>query len=111
MPEQVLDLWPAPKSAAVLILANTLLLGYAVATLILQGVFMSIEALIDGMTRSEQLATLQLIWDRLTSSPEGTEPPDWHGDVLAQRVVSVKDGTANFVDWADAKKRLRERHG
>lgn len=72
---------------------------------------MGIEAIIDGMTRSEQIAALQLIWDRLASSAEGTQPPDWHGDELAKRVAAVKDGTAQFVDWADAKKRLRERHG
>ena len=72
---------------------------------------MGIEAIIDGMTRSEQIAALQLIWDRLASSAEGTQPPDWHGDELAKRVAAVQDGTTKFVDWTDAKKRLRERHG
>jgi hypothetical protein len=53
---------------------------------------------------------LQLIRDRLASSAEGRERPDWHGDELAKRVAAVHDGTAKLVDWADAKKRLRERH-
>lgn len=72
---------------------------------------MGIETLIDSMTRHEQIAALQLLWDRLASSPEGTEPPEWHGDVLADRRAAVENGTAKFVDWVDAKKRLRERHG
>ncbi|WP_390173910.1 addiction module protein [Rhodopirellula islandica] len=63
------------------------------------------------MSRTEQIAALQLIWDRLSSVPGGTEPPGWHGDVLAERRASLEDGTAKLVDWADAKKRLRERHG
>jgi len=70
-----------------------------------------IEAIIDNMSRHEQLAALQLLWDRLASSPEGTQPPDWHGELLADRMAAVENGTAKFVDWTDAKKRLRERHG
>lgn len=72
---------------------------------------MGIEAIIDNMSRHEQLAALQLLWDRLASSPEGTQPPDWHGELLADRMAAVENGTAKFVDWTDAKKRLRERHG
>jgi hypothetical protein len=72
---------------------------------------MGIETLIDSMSRHEQMAALQLLWDRLSSSPESTEPPAWHGEILAERVASVENGTAKLVDWADAKKRLRDRHG
>jgi putative addiction module component (TIGR02574 family) len=72
---------------------------------------MGIETLIDNMSRNEQIAALQLIWDRLATSAEGTEPPEWHGDVLAERLAAVENGSAKFVDWPDAKKRLRERHG
>lgn len=72
---------------------------------------MGIETLIDNMSRNEQIAALQLIWDRLATSAEGTEPPEWHGDVLAERLSAVENGSAKFVDWPDAKKRLRERHG
>ncbi len=72
---------------------------------------MGIEALVDSMSRSEQIAALQIIWERLNASPGTTEPPDWHGDVLADRRRSLEDGTAELVDWADVKMRLRERHG
>lgn len=72
---------------------------------------MGIEAIIDNMSRHEQLAALQLLWDRLASSPEDTQPPDWNGELLADRMAAVENGTAKFVDWTDAKKRLRERHG
>jgi hypothetical protein len=70
---------------------------------------MEIESLVDSMSRSEQIAALQIIWDRLSASPEGTQPPDWHGEVLAERRASLENGTAKLVDWADAQKRLRER--
>lgn len=72
---------------------------------------MGIETIIDTMSRREQLAAMQLLWERLAFSADGTEPPQWHGDVLADRRAAVENGTAKFVDWADAKKRLRERHG
>jgi hypothetical protein len=70
---------------------------------------MEIESLVDSMSRSEQIAALQIIWDRLSASPEGTQPPDWHGEVLAERRATLENGTAKLVDWADAQKRLRER--
>jgi len=41
---------------------------------------MGIEAIVDSMSRIEQLAPLQLIWDRTSASSEGIEPPDWRGE-------------------------------
>jgi len=72
---------------------------------------MEIETLVDSMSRTEQIAALQIIWDRLSASPQGTEPPDWYGEALAERRALLEQGSAKLVDWTDAKKRLRERHG
>ncbi len=69
------------------------------------------KAIIDGKTRSEQVAAMHLNWDRLASSADGARSIDWHGDELAKRVATVQNGTAKFVDGADAKKRLQAMPG
>ena len=70
---------------------------------------MTLEALIDGLSRDEQVIAMELLWKRLSRDPQGITPPEWHRDVVATRVQAVKDGTATLVDWKDAKKRLSDR--
>jgi hypothetical protein len=35
--------------------------------------------------------------------------PLWHAEVLAERVKALQDGRTEFVDWEEAKERLRHR--
>jgi hypothetical protein len=35
--------------------------------------------------------------------------PEWHGAVLAERIAAVRDGRSKFIDWDQAKERLRAR--
>jgi hypothetical protein len=43
-------------------------------------------------------------------SPEDLRPsPKRHENVLAERIAAVREGRTAFVDWDDAKRRLRER--
>jgi len=35
--------------------------------------------------------------------------PEWHGAVLAERIAAVRDGRSRFVNWDEAKERLKAR--
>lgn len=70
---------------------------------------MTLEALINGLSRDEQVIAMEMLWKRLSQQPGAAVPPSWHRDVVAERVAALKDGTESFVDWADAKKRLADR--
>ena len=69
------------------------------------------EALIqlDGMTTSDKLRALELIWDDLLRTPEEIPSPAWHADVLCAREHRILEGSSSFSDWLDAKHRISER--
>jgi hypothetical protein len=70
---------------------------------------MTLESLIGGLTREEQIIPMELLWKRLAAESPSTAPPDWHRGVVAERVAAIENGEETFSDWADAKKRLADR--
>lgn len=70
---------------------------------------MSLESLIGGLTREEQIVAMELLWKRLTTEDPAAAPPDWHRGVVAERAAAIEDGSEALSDWAEAKKRLADR--
>ena len=64
---------------------------------------------IENMSVAEKLLLMERLWTDLSRRPADIPSPDWHGDVLAEREAAVREGRTAFVDWDDAKQRLRER--
>ncbi len=50
---------------------------------------------------------MEEIWTDLTRDDNKFDSPSWHADVLRETEKAVAAGTAKFVDWEEAKKRLR----
>jgi hypothetical protein len=53
---------------------------------------------------------MERLWAELSRRTEEVPSPEWHGQVLAEREAAIREGRSAFVDWDDAKKRLRERY-
>ena len=70
---------------------------------------MSLESLIGGLSRDEQIVAMELLWKRLTTEDPSAAPPDWHRSVVAERVAAIERGEESLSDWADAKRRLADR--
>ena len=70
---------------------------------------MTLESLIGGLTRDEQIVAMELLWKRLTTEIPTNVPPDWHRSVVAERVAAIQSGEETLSDWVDAKKRLADR--
>jgi putative addiction module component (TIGR02574 family) len=70
---------------------------------------MSSDVSLEKLSVAEKLALMERLWDDLSRRPEDVPSPQWHGDVLAERIAAVRDGRTDFVSWDDAKKRPRER--
>ncbi len=64
---------------------------------------------LDTLSTTEKLILMERLWVDLSIRPDEIRSPDWHGDVLSARLQAVKEGKTNFIDWEDAKRRLRER--
>lgn len=71
---------------------------------------MGAEISLDKLTVKEKLELMERLWDELSKRPDDIPSPSWHGDVLAERVQALKEGRTEFVDWEEAKQRLRSRY-
>lgn len=62
-----------------------------------------------SMTRVQKLRAMEEIWTDLTRDENKFDSPSWHGEVLRETEKAVASGAAKFVDWDEAKKRLRRK--
>ena len=69
---------------------------------------MNFEILLDRMSTSDKLRALEIIWDDLQRTPGAVPSPSWHADVLREREKEYKEGSSEFADWLEAKKRIRD---
>lgn len=70
---------------------------------------MQIALPLNKMTIADKFQTLEAIWDSLKHDAADIPIPAWHADVLDARRNRIKEGSATYGDWVDAKRRLRER--
>ena len=70
---------------------------------------MTLEETIGNLSHNEKLVAMELLWRDLSRRPADVPSPEWHGEVLAERIAAVREGRTQFGDWSDAKKRLRDR--
>lgn len=70
---------------------------------------MQVAIPLDKMTTLEKLRALEDIWSDLQRTSDEVPSPAWHADVLRAREDRVREGSSQFGDWTDAKRRIRER--
>lgn len=70
---------------------------------------MEITLPLEKMTIAEKLRVMETLWSDLSRDQEQFESPEWHGEVLRERVARVKQGKESFVAWETAKSQLRNR--
>jgi hypothetical protein len=69
---------------------------------------MRLSIQLDQMSVEDKLQAIEVIWADLAGTPENIPSPSWHADVLRVREKRISEGTANFLDIAEAKKAVRE---
>jgi putative addiction module component (TIGR02574 family) len=62
----------------------------------------------ENLSRSEKLRIIEQLWDELSRDPGSVESPAWHADALREAETRVANGEAKFLDWEQAKARLRQ---
>jgi hypothetical protein len=72
---------------------------------------MSLESLLAALTPQEKLDAMNILWRDLSANPAGVPSPDWHGDVLADRVTNPSHRPSLPLDAAfeDVRERVNER--
>ena len=69
---------------------------------------MGVALKLEQMTIADKISTMEYLWDDLCRHASETLSPTWHGDILAQREERITVGEAQFIDWDQAKKKIRE---
>ena len=69
---------------------------------------MSVAIKLDQMTTADKISTMEYLWNDLCQHAGESLSPAWHGDILAQRDEAGTVGEAQFLDWEEAKKKIRE---
>jgi hypothetical protein len=66
-----------------------------------------IEAVeIEGMSVTERLQAMEMLWRSMTHKASKVKSPAWHGNVLAQRLTQVEAGKGRFCTVSQLKQRL-----
>ncbi|HCE43169.1 MAG TPA: addiction module antitoxin RelB [Lentisphaeria bacterium] len=60
------------------------------------------------MSIQEKISTMEYIWDDLCKNAGDITSPEWHKDILDDREKTLKARTDSFVDWEDAKRKIRK---
>jgi hypothetical protein len=72
---------------------------------------MSLEGLLAGLTRQQKLEAMEILWRDLSANPANVPSPDWHGEVLSERMNNPSGGKSLPLDaaFAEIRERLNER--
>jgi hypothetical protein len=72
---------------------------------------MSLETMLSALTPNEKLAAMDILWRDLSATPTQVASPEWHGDLLANRVENPSPEPSMEIDAAldDVRGRLDAR--
>lgn len=63
----------------------------------------------DDLTVSEQIEYVQALWDRIAASPEQVPVPDWHGEILRERLETYRRSPTAGRSWLEARANIEEK--
>ncbi len=69
----------------------------------------SLSDQIPHLSTTEKLAVMETLWSSLHQAVEDSTPPDWHRELLEERMNLIESGKAVYEDWNQVKRELRER--
>jgi putative addiction module component (TIGR02574 family) len=61
----------------------------------------------DDLSIDEKIDYLQSLWDRIAATPETIPVPDWHREIIDERVKEVDANPDAGDDWEVVQERLR----
>jgi len=59
------------------------------------------------LTVDEKLGYVQSLWDRIAARPEAVTVPDWHLQVIEDRIKEMQNNPDNVRSWDEFRERLR----
>ena len=63
----------------------------------------------DQLTVEEQIDYVQLLWERIAATPDQVPVPDWHREVLDERLKDHDADLSAGESWNVVRNRLRDK--
>ena len=63
----------------------------------------------DDLSVDEKIDYLQSLWDRIAATAETIPVPDWHREILDERLKDLETDPAAGDSWEAVQERLRKR--
>jgi putative addiction module component (TIGR02574 family) len=63
----------------------------------------------DELSTDEKIEYVQSLWDRIAATPGEVPVPDWHRDVLQQRLQDLAVDPNAGDSWEDVQERLQQK--
>ena len=63
----------------------------------------------DDLSTDEKIDYLALLWNRITTPPTTIDVPEWHREVIAERLRDLDSDPNSGDGWDVVQKRLRQR--
>lgn len=60
----------------------------------------------DALSVEEQIDYVQSLWDHIAARPEDVPVPDWHREILAERLAAQHANKDEGKDWEECEKDL-----
>ena len=63
----------------------------------------------DGLTIEEQIDYVQSLWDHIAARPEQIPVPDWHKQILGERLSSFRANPSDGKTWEEFENELLQK--
>lgn len=63
----------------------------------------------DDLSGAEKLDYLQALWDRIAAHPDEVPVPDWHRELIEERLAEHRAGPDDVTPWEEVREAVREK--
>jgi putative addiction module component (TIGR02574 family) len=57
----------------------------------------------DALSIEDRIEYVQRLWDRIAASPERVPVPDWHREVIRERLAAHRASPGDAASWDDVR--------
>ncbi len=62
----------------------------------------------DDLTVDDQIDYVQALWDRIAARPEAVPVPEWHKEVIEERLKEHRANPADVRPWSEIRERIEK---
>ena len=67
----------------------------------------AIAADIAALPLQDRIRLVEDIWDAIAAAPETLAVPEWHKQVLSDRLAAHRENPGQGVPWSEARRRIQ----